>query len=119
MKYSNAGHLPPLLYRGKTGEFLELKTKGMPLGWFKNIKIEEKEIQLVSGDRLVLFTDGITEAIDPEKEMYGDDRFKEFIVSHRDLAPADFCAALLADLREFSQNQKFDDDLTLVVFDVS
>ncbi len=118
MKFSNAGHMPPYVYRKKSGEFFELMAKGKPLGWFNNIKIEEKEFQLESGDRLILFTDGITECVDIDKNLFGDDRFKEFITVNRDHSPEKFCNLLLAHLREFSQSDKFDDDLTLVVFDV-
>jgi PAS domain S-box-containing protein len=116
--FSNAGHVPPLVYRRNSGEVHELNARGMPLGWFRNLQIEEKEFQLLSGDRLVLYTDGITESMDPRRELFGDDRFREFIVANSALTPVDFCDTLLARLREFSQNDKFDDDLTLIVFDV-
>ncbi len=118
MKYSNAGHLPPLVHRRKSGEVLELKARGMPLGWFKNLKIEEKEIQLLSGDRLVMYTDGITESMDPGRELFGEERFRRFILAGGELSPAAFCDSLLAHLRDYSRNEKLDDDLTIIVFDV-
>jgi PAS domain S-box-containing protein len=118
MKFSNAGHQPPLVYREKTGEFFELAAKGKPLGWFSSLNIEEKEFQLLSGDRLILYTDGITECARIQRELFGDDRFREFIIANRAISPEDFCSSLLKHLRDFSQSEKFDDDLTLVVFDV-
>jgi len=118
MKYSNAGHLPPLVHRRKSGEVLELKARGMPLGWFKNLKIEEKEIQLLSGDRLIMYTDGITESMDPGRELFGEERFRRFIRAGGELSPAVFCDSLLAHLRDYSRNEKLDDDLTIIVFDV-
>ncbi len=118
LKFSNAGHFPPLVYRHASGEFIELNAKGMPLGWFRNITIEESEICLSPGDRLVLFTDGITECMSPRGEIFGDERFREFIHENRQLPPDAFTSALLARLKEFSGSDKFDDDLTMVVLDV-
>ena len=79
--------MPTLVYRREGREVLELNAKGMPLGWFKNLKIEEKEFQLLSGDRLILYTDGITECMDPRRELFGDERFREFIIANRELSP--------------------------------
>ncbi len=118
MKFSNAGHFPPLIYKRKSGKFIEVNAKGMPLGWFKNITIEEKEIQIESGDRLILFTDGITECMDPQRELFGDKRFREFIRENIDLSPEKFSHSLLSRLKEFSKSDSFEDDLTMVVFDV-
>lgn len=118
LKFSNAGHFPPLVYRHSRGEFLELNAKGMPLGWFRNLVIEEMEIKLLPGDRLILFTDGITECMNPRGEMFGDERFRDFIRAGRTLAPEKFSGELLARLKEYSGSDKFDDDLTMVVLDV-
>lgn len=118
LKYSNAGHVPPLVYRKKSSEFFELNAKGKPLGWFKNIPIEENEFHLLPGDRLILFTDGITECENRDGELFGDDRFKEFILSRADLSAEKFCNTLIPHLNGFSEREKFNDDLTLLVFDV-
>ncbi len=118
IRFSNAGHLPPLVYRMSSGEFFELNAKGMPLGWFREYKIEEKEFQLLPADRLILFTDGITECIDPLENMFGEDGFREFISSNRNISAESFCEILLANLYKFSGKKTFEDDLTLVVFDV-
>ncbi len=119
MRYSSAGHCPPLLYRKNGDECIELNAKGKPLGWFNTVTIEEKEFQLLSGDRLILFTDGITECSSPEKEMFGDARFIEFIRENSGLSPEDFSAKLLSRLKKFSRSDKFEDDLTMIVFDVA
>ncbi len=118
IKFSNAGHLPPIVFRMSSGEFFELNAKGMPLGWFREYKIEEKEFQLLSGDRLILFTDGITECIDMDENMFGEDSFREFISANRNFRAENFCENLLGHLFEFSGKKTFEDDLTLVVFDV-
>ncbi len=87
LKFSNAGHFPPLVYRPSSGEFMELSAKGTPLGWFRNIIIEEKEIGLVPGDRLVLFTDGITECMNPRRRAVRRRPFQGFHPGQR-LPPA-------------------------------
>lgn len=119
LKYCNAGHLPPLVFRRSTGEFHELTSKGMLLGWLSHVQLEEKKFQLESGDRLILFTDGIVECMNPSREQFGDDRFLEFIRSHADQSPAEFSSSLIDELRRYSVSGRFEDDLTMVVFDVN
>jgi serine phosphatase RsbU (regulator of sigma subunit) len=119
LRYSNAGHFPPFLYKRKTDEFIELNAKGTPLGWFKDIKLDEKEVQLSQGDRLVIYTDGITECHNKNNELFGDERFKQFIRGKIDLNPDDFSKELLKSLKEYSGENQFDDDLTMIVFDIN
>jgi signal transduction histidine kinase/serine phosphatase RsbU (regulator of sigma subunit) len=118
MKYSNAGHMPPLVYRKNNNDFYELKAKGKPLGWFADLQLSEEQIQLEKGDRVLLYTDGITECMNGSRELFGEKRFKDFIISNIDLEPEAFSDKLINDLKIFSGNDKFDDDLCLIVFDV-
>lgn len=118
MRYGNAGHFPPLIYRPGTDEFIELKAKGNPLGWFKNVKIEEKEIELRTGDRIFLYTDGITECANQEGLQFGDDGFKDYIKSNMNLQPEKFNESLLEYMKNYSNRDTFDDDLCLMVVDV-
>ncbi len=118
LKYCNAGHCAPLVFRRPTGEFHELTTKGMLLGWLDHVQLEEKKFKLESGDRLVLFTDGIVECMNPSRELFGYDRFREFIRSRADLSPAEFSSSLIDELRRFSVSGRFEDDLTMLVLDV-
>jgi two-component system sensor histidine kinase ChiS len=118
LKYTSAGHFPQLVYRSKSDEFFELNTKGVPLGWFSSISLEEKVMQLESGDRLILFTDGIIECFDENKVLYGEDQLKLFIKSNIDLTPKEFSEVLISELRKFAGSNDFNDDLTMVVLDV-
>ncbi len=118
MRCARAGHFPPLLYRRATGVIEEIQPPGKPLGWVDNPGIVEIEVPLSPGDRLVLYTDGITECFSGRGQMFGIARFKDFILAHTGMPAADFCGLLLEELRRFAGSGTFDDDITLVVLDV-
>ncbi len=83
LRYSSAGHMPPFLYRMHGDEFILLQTRGRPLGWFNAAVLEEKEIALRRGDRIIFYTDGIIECRNPEREIFGEERFKSVIRQYR------------------------------------
>ncbi len=118
LKYANAGHFYPVVYRKNTDEFYELKAKGKPLGWFTDLQLAEEEMQLTEGDRVVFYTDGITECMNTQNELYGENRFKEFIRRNAVMEPEKFSSILIEELKSFCSNEKFNDDLCLLVFDV-
>jgi signal transduction histidine kinase/serine phosphatase RsbU (regulator of sigma subunit) len=118
MKYSNAGHLSPIVYRKNTDEFYELTAKGKPLGWFTDLHLVEEQIQLKKGDRVLFYTDGITECMNASKQFFEDQIFKNFIRSNSGLEPDLFSDKLINELKTFCNRDKFTDDLCLLVLDV-
>ena len=115
--YSNAGHNPPLLLRGD-GSVEKLGDGGMVLGIFPDTQYDQSELPLRPGDRLLFYTDGITEARDPEGEEYGEDRLAAAalaVTAPEALAIKD---AVLADVNAFTHG-KFEDDATLIVVGIS
>lgn len=121
MKFSSAGHTPALVLRGGSDEILELKTRGTPLGAFENYEYAESEIKMESGDRIIIYTDGITECsryIYGKTEMWGDDSFLEFLNKNRSLSPEELCDKLIKELSVFCGTRNFDDDITLGVVDI-
>ncbi len=118
MRYANAGHTPTVLYRKKNDEFFELATRGTPLGWFNNIKIEEKTIQLESGDRIIFYTDGITECNNSSAGMYGEERFKDIIRKFSSDSSENFTKELMKELETYNGSKSFEDDITMMVIDV-
>ena len=118
MKYSNAGHVYPVVYRKKTDECFELKAKGMPLGWFPDLELSDEQMQLEEGDRVVLFTDGVTECTNSTGRLFGERQFREFIRKNSGVEPELFSASVINELKKFCGSEKFNDDLCLIVFDV-
>ncbi|MCP4135125.1 MAG: SpoIIE family protein phosphatase, partial [bacterium] len=118
MKFSSAGHFPQFIYRESNNTFYDLNTKGRPLGWFSDLQLEEKEISLKADDRVILYTDGITESENPGNKLFGIGSFKDFVQESRAHSPEEFTHAIIAHLKEYSEKEEFDDDLCLIVFDV-
>jgi sigma-B regulation protein RsbU (phosphoserine phosphatase) len=119
VRYSLAGHPPPLLLRGSTGEILELPEGGLVLGLFPDAGYPTGEVRFDPGDRILLYTDGITEARDASGAWFGDRELRAFVAAHRDGSAAEFLDALLAHVRRWAGRNSgpFDDDLTIVAID--
>ena len=117
-EFANAGHPQMLLYRGDNSDPLELKSSFMPVGFPQFDEPEQyysTEVEWHSGDLLVLYSDGITEAFNPDAEMYGLERFKALISEKCHLSPTEIKAEILADLQAYQQDESTNDDITLVV----
>lgn len=115
LTYVNAGHNPPLLCRKETGECEALHAGTTILGAFDELPFLEigKRDQLGEFS-LHLYTDGLTEAMNPAEEEYGEERLKRFVNKNRQLDPDDFHRKFLKKINEFSKNVPLRDDLTLL-----
>ena len=114
--YSNAGHNPPLLVRAD-GTASELRIGGGVLGLFSEWTYEQAQLKLESGDRLVLYTDGITEVESPHEEEFGLERVKDIVVRHRTGSAEEIQRTLMHAVAEHCE-EKFHDDATVVVIAV-
>ncbi|NTV83509.1 MAG: SpoIIE family protein phosphatase, partial [Bacteroidales bacterium] len=116
MKYCNAGHNYPMLIKHKsTAQFLS-ETHGIPLGISENFDYRSGEMNLERGDTLVLYTDGITEALSITGEFYGDDRFADLIRNKcLEMTPLKVCGTIMEDVESFTKNPERSDDITLLV----
>jgi sigma-B regulation protein RsbU (phosphoserine phosphatase) len=114
--YSNAGHNPPLLVRAD-GTTALLSEGGMVLGIFPDNAYEQAEVPIGPGDRLVFYTDGITEARDGAGDEYGEDRLKDAALRTRAESIEAMKDTLMAEVNRFTGG-KFDDDATLIVVGV-
>ena len=113
LTYASAGHWPPILFN-KSGEGVSLREGGAPLGIFPNRNYEDTGLPLDSGDRLVLYTDGLTEAMDSDEQEFGERRLVELVGRNIALSAAELLAAIRKEVVGFC-NGNFHDDFTLVV----
>jgi sigma-B regulation protein RsbU (phosphoserine phosphatase) len=118
MTYLRAGHDRPLLFRGDTVR--ELDGQGMALGLLPSWEMElaEEELLLQPGDRLVLYTDGLTDAVAPGGEMYDRQRFTRLLQQRAALPPDALCRAAFSQLTAYRGDRAQEDDMTMVVVDV-
>jgi serine phosphatase RsbU (regulator of sigma subunit) len=112
----NAGHMPPLRRRGQPAVVDDVGDEivGIPLGVFDR-PYEEQVVPLEPGDTLLLYTDGVTEARNPQDQLYGADRLREVVRSAPEGVEA-LGTTLLADVRRFAADRPQSDDLTIVCF---
>ncbi len=111
--FTNAGHNAPILGR-RDGSWKRLGEGGPPLGLFPDWDYEAGEVQFAAGDRLVLFTDGLTEVSNAAAEEFGEERLITVLVENRHLSAGELQERILAEVAKFSGG-RFEDDATLVV----
>ncbi len=120
ISYASAGHNPMVLYRGDSDETYFLNPKGFPVGidladhslFDKSIGTET--IKLKQSDMLVIYTDGITEAMDSEAAQFGEERLLKAIKKHGHLTPQEFANKLDEEIAAFTGGEPQNDDITLV-----
>ncbi len=118
--YVNAGHNPPLVARaGQSFEWLTTKP-GFVLAGMEGMKYVQQEILLAPGDRVFLYTDGVTEAMNPAGALYSDPRLIDFFNSAdmRGRDAVDTLAALRADIDRFADGAEQSDDITMLMLEV-
>ena len=117
-RYSNAGHNPPLYVDGNKLKVELLNVHGYPIGIYGDQDYGEDEIKLKSGDAIVLYTDGVVEAMDDRGAMFGMDRLKELATSSMNLSSVDMMNIIRDKIFEFAGSQAQFDDITLLVLRV-
>ena len=114
LKFANAGHNPPLFKRSGE-EFSYMKARsGMLLAGMEGIKYRKNELQLVPGDKLYLYTDGVTEATDNNTELYGEQRLLDFVNSLENIEPESLCKLIKDDVDKFVGTAPQFDDITML-----
>ena len=115
LRYTNAGHPPPLLYRTSGETFLELDAEGLIFGVKREVAFEERSLCVEHGDLLLLYTDGIIEAEGPGGELFGTRRLQTILVREHRKPAAEIITAVLAAVRTFSGANSFKDDISMLV----
>jgi len=113
LSYTNAGHCEPILVR-RSGECVRVNHGGVVLGVFPDWSYQEEHLDLEPGDRLVLFTDGITEISNARDEEFGEERLMEVLRANRARDAEAMQKRVMAAIAEFSGGN-FQDDATLIV----
>lgn len=116
LQFTNAGHNPPLLVR-RNGAVLRLESGGPVLGAFTDSVYEQQKSKLRSGDRLVLFTDGVTEVRSASGEEFGEARLRELLARKHRRSAAPLQSTIMNKVSEFCDDQ-FDDDAALMIVEV-
>lgn len=109
----NAGHNPPLLYHNGTWVYQKIK-HSMALGVSKKIKYTEVVLKLEHNDSFFMYTDGVTEAQNANKELYGEDRLINFL-SKQENNPKTILPAIREDIKTFAGNEPQSDDITMIM----
>ncbi|MCK9631468.1 MAG: SpoIIE family protein phosphatase [Methanoregula sp.] len=115
LTYVNAGHNPPIVLRKKTGEIEELTLTGMAVGALEDATYSQQEIPLAPGDVMVLYTDGITEAVNDREEMYDLPRLIETIRNNSNSSSKELADEIISSVFAFSGTTPQFDDITLMV----
>lgn len=117
-RYASAGHPPVVLARpDRAPEVREVAS--LAVGWVPDVEYDEHSIQLASGDRLLLYTDGIPEAMSPEMEQLGDTRMLESIARSRGKSLEESVASLVCDVEEWCSPTGPKDDVSLLAMEMA
>jgi sigma-B regulation protein RsbU (phosphoserine phosphatase) len=116
----SAGQIQPVLMSAKTGVATLVETRGdtFPLGILDEVNYEETRLQLVSGDKVVFYTDGIVEAMNEKQEMFGFDRLVEVVQGARSMSAESLLKEIMHRVNAFVGAAAQHDDLTVIVVSV-
>ena len=116
MYYVNAAHCPPMVVRAN-GERLELEASGMPVGLLETAEFAVVEQRLAAGDKIVIYSDGVTEAQNLEKGFFGKRRLREVVEAHAGHSCGAIHDAIQEAVAAFTEGAAQSDDITLVVLE--
>jgi serine phosphatase RsbU (regulator of sigma subunit) len=114
LRWANAGHPNPVLVRAN-GELERLESTGMPIGMIDVALYEVKNAQLQPGDKVVFFSDGLSEAANSDGEFFEKKALKEFLCTHAGIGCAELHARLVDAVEDFSEASEEEDDITMLV----
>jgi len=116
LDFVNAAHCPPLIVRAN-GETLSLEATGMPVGLMEGAKFEVASQQLSPGDKVVIYTDGVTEAQSVSGEFFGRKRLREIVAAHAAGSASELRDAVQQGVAAFTEEAAQSDDITVLVLE--
>jgi PAS domain S-box-containing protein len=115
LTYVNAGHNPPVFFRNCDGTLEDLMPTGIVLGAVENRKYFSRTLTIGPGDIVVMYTDGVTESINAQEELFGEDRLNSIIRDNARLPAQEILDRILSAVREYTGDLPQFDDITLMV----
>ncbi|MCX7880423.1 MAG: serine/threonine-protein phosphatase [Ignavibacteria bacterium] len=113
--YVNAGHCAPIHYRARNDKISKLLPTGGLLGLLPEQNFKVENIQMGIGDILLLYTDGISDALDSQRNIYGEDRLVELLRKNKDLNSKEIAYSIIEDVHNFQGQTEVNDDKTIIV----
>jgi len=114
LAYVNAGHNPPLFYQAARSQLTTLKGHGIALGVLPTITLNEHTIEMLPGDVLLMYTDGVTDAINEREEEFGDERLADLVVANADKSADELIDEIKRAVTEYAGEYVYFDDLTMI-----
>jgi phosphoserine phosphatase RsbU/P len=120
LHYCNAGHNPPLLVRTESSSepIRWLDSTSAAIGLVEDFKFESAQIHLRPDDLILLYTDGVTEAMNSEEEEFGKERLEEIVLQNTSLSAREIVSALRRTVQQFTNGKPLDDDTTILAVKV-
>lgn len=118
LTFSNAGHPRPFVFQAETGVCETIEESDIAIGIWQDISASETSIHLARNDIILMFTDGVEEAVNVNFEMFGIERIKRFLVDNSHLSAEELSAKLLRELEQFTEGANVHDDYTFIVLKV-
>lgn len=116
LSFSNAGHGPLFCYRASQNQCTRTSIDGVPIGIMEEVEYKQARVKLVPGDMVILYTDGVTEMRNPDKEEYGLSRVRNLLIENHKLNAEEFASLLVEDVDRFRNGASQHDDMTMLVF---
>jgi sigma-B regulation protein RsbU (phosphoserine phosphatase) len=117
LQYVSSGH-PGMIYKPKDDDAMLLNSPSLPIGFLENNEYQENSIQLYPGDRLYLYSDGIPEAENSEKILFGTARMLSILQNCAALSLEDSLDRLLAEVEDWAGSSNLKDDVTLLSIEI-
>lgn len=115
LTYANGGHNYPMIYRQQADQVDQLQARGIVLGVVPQPNFEEHSMVLAPGDVVLFYTDGITEAMNSQSEMFGEERLALALLDFHALHPREIIDRILAEVAAFVGEEPQSDDMTMIV----
>ncbi|MFC1511595.1 SpoIIE family protein phosphatase [Candidatus Latescibacterota bacterium] len=116
LSYANAGHNPPLVYTKQDSFQYISMPKGIVLGVIPEYTFTTQQIQFNASDTIFIYTDGVTEAMNFKKELFGEERLKEKLINIKDKSSPNIIGYIRDEIKSFARGEEQSDDITMLIF---